>query len=369
LLHVFPYGRPGFKAKNPGLGIAQKNTDPSPVEVPTKGGAVKQVKQRVHKPDKFVEEKWAYSLKEAFLRFFGDLKLFDQQPRLFVLPHLVSTLPFGGTLLYDPRSYRIKGRDMRQAMANLQPGDILVRGFDNYVDGKFIPGFFSHAGLYLGRVDEATIRAHWGSVFPGSTTGPIDYAKLDEVLGKAARGEQMVIHAMKDGIFMEDLLNFCRCDYMVGLGFPVSVRRAANVQSPYSEREEIRQTFTGEEIQISEQIKNGNPVPFAEIFPVIFKLALSQLGKDYDFGLDFSSFKKMSCTEFVYYCTKSLEWCSGVHPVVESVIGIKAPGISPDGFAGSPELGVKFASQSVSDINIIPEIKARYPGPYGDFSK
>jgi hypothetical protein len=189
------------------------------------------------------------------------------------------------------------------------------------------------------------------------------------VLGKAARGEQMVIHAMKDGIFMEDLLNFCRCDYMVGLGFPVSVRRAANVQSPYSEREEIRQTFTGEEIQISEQIKNGNPVPFAEIFPVIFKLALSQLGKDYDFGLDFSSFKKMSCTEFVYYCTKSLEWCSGVHPVVESVIGIKAPGISPDGFAGSPELGVKFASQSVSDINIIPEIKARYPGPYGDFSK
>jgi hypothetical protein len=152
LLHVFPYGRPGFKAKNPGLGIAQKNTDPSPVEVPTKGGAVKQVKQRVHKPDKFVEEKWAYSLKEAFLRFFGDLKLFDQQPRLFVLPHLVSTLPFGGTLLYDPRSYRIKGRDMRQAMANLQPGDILVRGFDNYVDGKFIPGFFSHAGLYLGRV-------------------------------------------------------------------------------------------------------------------------------------------------------------------------------------------------------------------------
>lgn len=330
---------------------------------------MKQVKERKHKPDQTVAKNWGYSLRESFLRFFGDLKLFDMQPRFFVLPHLLTTLPIGGTLLYDPRSFRVKGGDMRQAMSKLQPGDILVRGFDNYVDGRFIPGFFSHAGLYLGKVDEATIRAHWSSAFPGSTTGPNDYARLEEVLEKAVFGEQMVIHAMKDGIFMEDLLNFCRCDYMVGLGFPDSVERAANVQSAYSESEKIREAFTGAEIQIADRLKNGSPVPFAEIFPVMFKLALSQLGKEYDFGLDFSSFKKMSCTEFVYYCTKSLEWCTGVHPVVESVIGIKAPGISPDGFAGSPELVERFVSQSVSEKNIVPEIKARYPGPYGNFSR
>lgn len=327
------------------------------------------VKQRTHKPHKKVEEKWGYALKETFLRFFGDLKLFDEQPRYFILPHLLTTLPFRGTLLYDPRSYLVKGGDMRKAMADIKPGDILVRGFENYVDGKFIPGFFSHAGLYLGKVDEKTIREHWSTIFPGSTISEKEYAHLDEVLANVVSGEQMVIHAMKDGIFMEDLLNFCRCDYMVAVRFPEFVTRTTDVRQPYSESKEIKEVFTGEEREIAERLKNNNAVPFAEIFPVIFKLALSQLGKEYDFGLDFSSFKKMSCTEFVYYCTKSLEWCSGVHPVIESVVGIKAPGISPDGFIGSRELDVSFASQSVLDKDIIRKIKGRYPGPYGDFSR
>lgn len=326
------------------------------------------VKLRKHKPHKAVKDKWGYALKETFLRFFGDLKLFDEQPRSFVLPHLLTTLLFRSTLLYDPRSYRVKGGDMRKAISDLKPGDMLVRGFDNYVDGRFIPGFFSHAGLYLGKVDANTIRAHWNTTIPGSTITKADYAPLDEVLANAVSGEQMVIHSMKDGIFMEDLLNFCRCDYMVAVRFPDSVTRAGDVQNPYSESKNIKEAFTGEELEIANRLRNFKPVPFEEIFPVIFKLALSQLGKEYDFGLDFSSFKKMSCTEFVYYCTKSLEWCSGVHPVIESVVGIKAPGISPDSFVGSNKLVVSFASQSVADKNITQNIKARYPGPYGDFS-
>lgn len=328
---------------------------------------MKPLKQRTHHPQKNVEEKFGYALKETFLRFFGDLKFFGGQPRLFVLPHLLMTLPFGGTLLYDPRSYRVNGGDMRRAMADIQPGDILVRGFDNYVDGCFIPGFFSHVGLYLGKVDAGAIRQHWGATFAGSAVSETDYAPLDEVLEKAVCGEQMVIHSMKDGIFMEDLLNFCRCDYMAAIRYPRTVARADFVQQPYSESALIEAAFTGEERAIAGHLQSGTPVPFAEIFPVIFKLALSQLGKEYDFALDFTSFKKMSCTEFVYYCTKSLEWCSGVHPVVESVAGIKAPGIAPDSFVGSPKLDVPFASLSVWDNDAIPKIKGRYPGPYGNF--
>lgn len=104
------------------------------------------LKQRKHKPAKNVEEKFGYALKETFLRFFGDLKFFGEQPRLFVLPHLLITTSIGGALLYDPRSYQVKGSDMRKAMADIQPGDILVRGFDNYVDGNFIPGFSAMSG-------------------------------------------------------------------------------------------------------------------------------------------------------------------------------------------------------------------------------
>lgn len=327
---------------------------------------MKAIKQRTRVSSERATGSCLYALKESFLRFFGDLKFFGGQPRLFIIPHLLFA-PFGYTLLHDPRSYRIKGGDMRKVMADIQPGDILVRGFDNYVDGSFIPGFFSHAGLYLGKVDEATIRQQWGASLPGSTENRNRYAPLDEVLEKAEYGEQMVIHSMKDGIFMEDLLNFCRCDYMVAIRFPHNLSRADFVQQPYSESAEIKNTFTGEELILAERLQNRTPLTFEQAFPVIFKLALSQLGKEYDFGLDFASFKKMSCTEFVYYCTKSLEWCSGVHPVVESVMGIKAPGISPDSFVGSPNLEVKFSSESVQTNGTVEKIKALYPGPYGGF--
>lgn len=326
------------------------------------------IKTRVHAPQARISDSFGYRLKESFLRFFGDLKMFGNQPRLFALPHLLTTLIFGKTLLHDPRSYRVKGGDMRRAMSDLRPGDILVRGFENYIDGDFIPGFFSHVGLYLGKVDADTIRKHWESAFAGSAISEADYAGLEEVLSKAVCGEQMVIHSMKDGIFMEDLLNFCRCDFLVALRLPESVTRASHVAQPYSENDAIKSAFTKEELIIAERLKNGDALPFSEIFPVMFRLALSQLGKEYDFGLDFSSFNKMSCSEFVYYCTKSLEWCTGIHPVVERIALFSAPGISPDGFVGSHGLEVAFASQSVSDENVVPGIRQRYPGPYGKIS-
>lgn len=326
------------------------------------------IKTRGHATPAGISDNLGYRLKESFLRFFGDLKMFGNQPRLFALPHLVTTLLFGKTLLHDPRSYRVKGGDMRRAMSDLRPGDILVRGFENYIDGDFIPGFFSHVGLYLGKVDADTIRGHWQTALAGSTVAESDYAALEEVLSKAVGGEQMVIHSMKDGIFMEDLLNFCRCDFLVALRLPESVTRASHVAQPYSENDAIKSVFTGEERHMAERLRNGDTVPFSEIFPVMFKLALSQLGKEYDFGLDFSSFNRMSCSEFVYYCTKSLEWCTGIHPVVERIALFSAPGISPDGFVGSRELGVAFASQSVLEANVVPGIRGRYPGPYGKIS-
>ena len=39
---------------------------------------------------------------------------------------------------------------MRALLGVLQPGDILLRAYTNYLDGKFIPGRFSHAALYCG---------------------------------------------------------------------------------------------------------------------------------------------------------------------------------------------------------------------------
>ena len=37
-------------------------------------------------------------------------------------------------------------------MEIIQPGDVLIRGYDKYLDGKFIPDEkgYSHAGIYVG---------------------------------------------------------------------------------------------------------------------------------------------------------------------------------------------------------------------------
>ena len=56
-----------------------------------------QVKIRMRTPGEEIKVKKSYGIREAFLRFFDDLKVFGDQPCLFVLPHLVTTLLFRGT--------------------------------------------------------------------------------------------------------------------------------------------------------------------------------------------------------------------------------------------------------------------------------
>lgn len=55
-------------------------------------------------------------------------------------------------LIYAPRGYQVRGIDCREAMDVVRPGDVLLRGYCDYVDGWFIPGFFSHAGTYVGEI-------------------------------------------------------------------------------------------------------------------------------------------------------------------------------------------------------------------------
>jgi len=71
------------------------------------------------------------ALMNGFLKVFGDIKVFKWP--LFVI--------------YDPSGYRVKGEDVREVITQAQPGDILIRGYNNYLDGYFIPGYFSHTGL------------------------------------------------------------------------------------------------------------------------------------------------------------------------------------------------------------------------------
>lgn len=99
-----------------------------------------------------------YQFKSSFLTLFGDLKYFKFPP----------------CVVYQPVTFKIKGSDTRQAMNIIQDGDIIMRGYDCYMDGLFIPGKYSHTGLYI--------------------------------------GDGKMIHAVAEGVSEIDIIDFLRCD-------------------------------------------------------------------------------------------------------------------------------------------------------------
>lgn len=79
-------------------------------------------------------------------------------------------------VLYKPNVHKVKGYEIRQIINNVKVGDILLRTFDGYLNTFFIPGFWSHAGIYI--------------------------------------GDNMIAHSVRDGVIKEDILDFCRTDHI-----------------------------------------------------------------------------------------------------------------------------------------------------------
>ena len=81
---------------------------------------------------------WIYSIWSKFLTYFGKIK--------------VLTFNFIPILAYDPEPLIVDGYDVTHIMEIAKPGDVLIRGYDDYLDGRFIPDElgYSHAGLYVG---------------------------------------------------------------------------------------------------------------------------------------------------------------------------------------------------------------------------
>ena len=71
-------------------------------------------------------------------------------------------------------AYKMRGDDIRKVLNTIKPGDVLLRRYDHYISGLMIPGYFTHAAIYV--------------------------------------GDDTIIHMIGDGICEEDILMFCRCD-------------------------------------------------------------------------------------------------------------------------------------------------------------
>ena len=77
-----------------------------------------------------------YRVWSKFLTMFGDVKVFKW--------------PFW--IVYDPECFKMPGEKIIDLIDCIQPGDVILRGYDMYLDSAFIDSkrAYSHAGLYIG---------------------------------------------------------------------------------------------------------------------------------------------------------------------------------------------------------------------------
>ncbi len=135
----------------------------------------------------------------------------------------------------------------------LEPGDILLERRNWYLSNAFLPGFWPHAALYIGReadlarlgiLDESAVRA-----------------RLSEWRQTDAHGwPKTVIEAVSEGVIFNSLEHSMQADYVAVLRPRLPQQRIA---------EAIVRAFSHE-------------------------------GKPYDFEFDFFSSDKLVCTEVIY---------------------------------------------------------------------
>lgn len=135
-------------------------------------------------------KKLFYTLKSKFLTFFGDIKYYKYP--LF--------------LIYCPVTYKSKGKQYREARDILKAGDIIIRGYDDYVDGLFIPGTYSHSSIYIGTESEEIIHAVAEGV---QKIDLIDYLRTDRFLIlRPKSGQKEAIKIASDLIGIQYDFNF-----------------------------------------------------------------------------------------------------------------------------------------------------------------
>ncbi len=166
-----------------------------------------------------MQETIKFKLKKRIFRFIGDIKWHG-----FLHPFWITI---------NAVSFQLKGKHYREVESLIRPGDIIIRRFEGYLDKILIPGFWNHAGIYIGKIDNK---------------------------------QHQVIHAISDGVVVDDLIDFMRTDHMIVLRAPARLREKA--------------------------ISNAKKV----------------IGSDYDFAFNFSDSLRFSCTELINYCYSNRRW-------------------------------------------------------------
>jgi hypothetical protein len=235
--------------------------------------------------------------------------------------------------------FALSGKNTREIMALVQPGDVLLRVFTQSARRRLWSSTFQDIGFYLGAVNETHLR-QWAK---------IDYTH------PYAFGEQTIITSLSGEVVLMDLIDFCRCDGVAILRFPAQLKRQTNATPPqalidYLNAPETRikqlsqptkkQQRNAPEIPPQEQIEldanfltlikaekeivhflsQGKPLAFAKIMPIFYRLALRQLNPPAQFEIGLQLPKFLSSIELFYFIIKSVAWNYGIVPDEKRVL-------------------------------------------------
>jgi len=289
---------------------------------------------------------------DAFIAWIGTLKYF------------ISPV----SLVEDPGSYRIKGSEIRELIdGGLQPGDILLRGYDGYLDGimigltgggKGLGKYFSHAAVYLGELNDKEDKKIAARRLQTQDASGKWIKATDEEKEKIRNnpdyyqaGRQMVVHAMTRGVFVEDILTFTRCDYLIVLRLHDQFKLS---EKGLRENKRLIDKLPDDAEAIQEQLMKGKSVSRSEVIKIARLSALGKIGSCYDFQFnDIKTANRFSCSEFAYYCYKSIHCYLGLQPKKHAFLNIffKRKTITPadiyDAAVSKGKLEVAWKSRSL----------------------
>ncbi len=167
----------------------------------------------------------------------------------------VSTL-IGDTKIREPRHGEglVTPELLATLRPKLRPGDVVIERHNWYLSNAFLPGYWPHAALYVGTVDD--LRAL------GLDRDPRVARHLEEFSRRDANGHlPAIIESVSEGVI------FTTYEHSIGESDSVAVLRPR-----------LRPDETKE----------------------VVARAFSHAGKPYDFNFDFFSADKLVCTELVY---------------------------------------------------------------------
>ncbi len=182
----------------------------------------------------------------------------------------------GDTRIVNRESF-ISQQQVEEVRARLKPGDILIVRKNWYLSNAFLPGFWPHAALYVGGLEDLERL--------GVLDDPEVASRLEEFSAPADDGSAFcVIEAQSEGVVFNPLSFTLHADY-------VAVLRPRELSQD----------------EIALAIRN----------------AFRYQGRPYDFEFDFFSSDKLVCTELVYraYAGDPEQGLRGLHFQLEKVAG------------------------------------------------